>query len=107
MDHPSFYSKDLFAVFARFWFQFASVLMVTELSFTRFKLTILTLHLDMSLFFVFFLVSFSYYLATLSALVIDASTLNFVHSILARFDGSFTVLADFSFFLRLYHLFKY
>jgi len=107
MDHPSLDCKYLLAVLARFWFQFASLLMVTKLRLPRFKLTVLTLDLDMRLFLVFFLVSFSDNLTALRALIIYTSTLDFMHAVLACFDGSLTIFASFCFFLRFYHLFKY
>ena len=103
MDDPSLNCKYLLAVLAWLWFQFASLLMVTKLRLARFKLTVLALDLDVSLFFVLFLVSFSDNLATLRTLVIYSGTLYFMHAVLACFDGSLTIFANFSFFLRFYH----
>jgi phosphatidylserine synthase len=92
---PTFNLEDLLAVVAWLWTQLTPLLMISKFQFACFKSAELALNVYVCLFFVILLVRLGNNHAALSALVVDACALDFVHAELARLNAPLAVFAHF------------
>lgn len=98
MAYPLLNLEYLLAVLAWLWSHFASILMTSKCLFKRLIWTILAFNLNMRFSFMFLFISLSNNYIAHGTLVVNLSTLNFMHTVLRYLNLAFTICTQFRVF---------